>query len=408
MLLRREIACLSSVIMLSIPLSSGVCAQPDKADSLYRIITELQGRLQILESEVNEINGMNSSTLIAGRNGAVYLPQPSPAQTPIAQPLQEAPSLLERSGVDVSGFMDGIYSVNPDNGNDNNAGLNQVEVDLSHALNERTTAALAIAYDDGSFGVGFATIQYALRHTEAGGSQNTPLISDWSVTAGKFNPPFGLDYQACASTDRKSVSVPQIVEKTHDDWVDVGAVNTFSSPYGSMDFYVVKGFDSHVWRGEGPAPEGVSEDDEHWCTITPGMSSGLRLNVVLLPGVEGGGSLMRGWAGHGEAVMTLSGLHLHADWKKLGAKIEAIRLRKAENTIPEVSQGGYAETLENAGRIFLLQRLDYVEEAAATPARLCSMGAGVEAGAGVECRTEYRWDIRTRDRQLFFQIAARF
>ncbi|HEY3296302.1 MAG TPA: hypothetical protein VGL38_12820 [bacterium] len=384
--------------------AEGLFAQsPSSADSLNKVIADLKIRMQVLEEQMA---GFEDQTLIAGRDGAVYLPRRKLAKLRV-DPVLEKPTGFE-SKLNVSGFMDGIFTSNPGSSHEGHAGFNQIELDLSHPLNERTSTALSICYADGSFGVGAATISYTLIKAGADDGHRNRRVTGWDVSAGQFDVPFGLDYQVYSSMARKAVTMPVAVAETHGGWNDIGMTTTVTSPYGTINGYVVKGFESRLWRGEGAVPEGLAEDDERWSVVAPSVSSGVRLNITLLPGLEGGGSLAHGWESRGAGAMSMTGLHVQDTWRSLSAKAEGIVLRKGDKASAQYSRGGYAEWMQRAGRVYLLERFDYVQRDNQATRRYYSAGLGVEAGAGIECRTEYRWSRTAGLRQLCVQIAGSF
>jgi hypothetical protein len=100
--------------------------------------------------------------------------------------------------------------------------VGQAEVDMEGELTDRLAMSLAIAYDEGSFGIGALTVDYSAWFAD---ESRPPMLGIENVTVGggQFDVPFGIDYHVYPSIDRKLVSSPLIVENTHDSWNDYGA-----------------------------------------------------------------------------------------------------------------------------------------------------------------------------------------
>ncbi|MBU0509414.1 hypothetical protein KKH27_11350 [bacterium] len=309
--------------------------------------------------------------------------------------------------MEISGFLDGIYAIHPDNGRASNAYLNQVEIDLQRRLGDRAEVCVAVAYDE-SFGIGAATMSYAFRSVEVEDGEPSPLISNWTASVGQFDVPFGLDYGRYASVDRPSVSEPEVCGATHGNWNDVGLLTTVMTRFGSLDAWTVKGMDSRMWNSTEEIPEDVADDDERWLTVESRASGGARLDVTLIPGLGWGATAARGWAVAGEPAFTLVGLHAQGKWKSFRLQTEAIRAVKAEHVTPTVVRGCYVEAKQTFDPVFAVGRWDYVEEGEVNPLRYYNMGGGVTVTDGLECRTEYRIQSPSHTGQVLFQVVARF
>jgi hypothetical protein len=392
---------------------------PDqRVDSLSAVVGSLELQLKDLQRQVDALGAIANASdsakldesMLAGRGGAVYLP-PKKSPTITSEPeaaAEPTASLLEESKLKVSGFMDGVYAINPRNSREDNAHLNQVEIDLARDFGERATVAVSVWYDQ-SFTVGAATISYALRKPpEENAPPASSFVSGWTATAGQFDVPFGLDYFVYTSIARPTVTMPFSVKETHGPWNDLGLLNTITTSVGTWDAYVVRGFESKLWLGEGMVTSDAAEDSASWGTSLPSATAGTRLSFTHIPGLEYGGSFARGFASTGRSALTLGGLHATAGWKSLSAKAEAIYCRKGETLRPELLRGGYLETMQRLGRVYFIQRFDYLQPQFTPLSHYYSAGGGVDVGSGIMCRAEYRWSARTDARDIFLQIAAGF
>lgn len=331
-----------------------------------------------------------------------FLPVPateSYAEAEVAEAREEA--------VQISGFFDAVGQTSlSGNPSDSHVALHQVELGLARELNPRTATALALSYVDAEFGIGSATISYVLR--QAGGSAS-PKRDDveWSVTGGQFDVPFGLDYLVYSSISRPLVTQPLVVAEAHGGWNDLGVMTALCSKAGSLELYAVRGFELWQWTGEDPEPEELDEEDARWATVQPDASGGVRAHHALGSGFEGGFSLAAGWTGRARAFR-LGGVHLQRDQGGLAFKGEALWAVKAESLAPQSLRGGYLEALERRGRLFLIQRVEYLEMGSDVQRGL-SLGGGAELAPGLECRAEWCCEPVSESRQrLLVQIIAGF
>ncbi|MDP2360375.1 MAG: outer membrane beta-barrel protein [bacterium] len=95
---------------------------------------------------------------------------------------QDGPGEAAPVGPRITGFVDASYSGNLDRGGDGFR-LDQVEVDLEHA----TTDGLVLRADLESDGDGSLAVEQGWLRLPL------PLVSDWTLTVGKFNAPLGVE-----------------------------------------------------------------------------------------------------------------------------------------------------------------------------------------------------------------------
>jgi hypothetical protein len=394
-------------ILRAAPQSATVEPMQQVVDSLQARVARLEAALARLESPTALLE-TDSVEYIAGRAGAVYLPRqslggrlPLPLPVPAAQPAPSANPALE-----LSGYFEGRGRMDPKDGRNNTAGLNQAELDLSRDLGNHVCADLGLYYS-GEFSVCWATCKYtALAAREDEPSRR--LLQDLSFTAGQFDVPFGFDYQCYAPLDRSLVTMPHSVAASYGWWNDVGVMTEFGGAPGTLSLYAVKGLATTVWNSAEAMPEDVTPDDDRWLALQPAMSGGLRLDLTPCPHVDGGLSLTRGWSRRGAATLSMGGLHLQRSTEHLTLKAEGILAAKAEDLQPQRMRGAYFEATERFGRPFLAQRVDYLRADGETREQGFCLGAGYKLTDGVECRSEYGWNTAARSGEVFLQLVAGF
>jgi hypothetical protein len=392
------------------PVRIPIGTQTTELDSLKEQLASMQANLRVLQQQFSALNRPSDpqQTLVAGRNGAYYLPAGNnDVSPPVSGESVQKPQLLDNQ-LEISGYLDAVYQVHSDPSQQNQAMMNQIELDVLRQINDRASIEVAIDYYDNDFFLGNGTVNYSAfgesdsEHPLALGFQS------WDVTAGWFYLPFGLDWEVYSSFDRKLITMPAVVEQTYGWWGDVGMLNSVGFGWGSADVFVVKGFSSQVWNEDSEIPEDVTEDDERWLHYDCNVSGGVRFNLAMISGIESGASLTRGWLRNGGIATSIAGVHAKTTWKLLTLKSEALQCRKAQSINPQDIRGYYFEALKPVGRFFVIGRFDYLEQERTSLRRFYSTGLGVKIREGVECRTEYRLDGSGRDNQLFLQVAAGF
>jgi hypothetical protein len=371
------------------------------AESEAIITDSLRLRLEQLQQQINAIQQQlagqgalfgagNPDDFLAARNGGVYLPQRPASSLPVTPDgiHTNSTGLLKKAELEISGFMDIVYSANLKNGNDNMVGIQQAEVDFTKAISERAGAALSVCYDD-QFGIGAATFSYALIKTDVGDEIPAKAFQGWSISAGQFDVPFGLDYLKYASNARLSVTQPEIVNAVHGSWNDVGMTTELATRLGTVHAYAVQGFAANVWDSGEPIPADAVDDDERWAVVQPSMAGGMRFNCSPLPDVDAGFSAARGFDRHGRADWTMGGVHAQAGYHSYSIKGEALECRKAEQLRPFTVRGFYMEGLKDFGPMFLMGRISYVQGDPLQAGHFYGFCAGLQIVDGFECRLEY-------------------
>lgn len=359
-------------------------------NSLYFELVSVQEQLAALEQPESV------ETLVAGRNGT-YLPENPPPSLDGESPLPGSSLNLQSitsaapNDLKISGFMDAIYEAHSDRSTQNDAHINQVEVDLSHDINPKANAFLGIWYADG-FQIGYALMTYKPYVA----SNESATFKSWTVGGGQFDAPFGEDVSNYSSNIRKTVTAPDIVKLTHGMWNNIGAQSNLKLSILSFDVYTMRGF------GLQASPAGSQIE------YTANVTAGTRLNCHCSSSLKIGSSYAHGWMTNGQAAMTMYGAHATfspASWSFIA---EALALNEDESGLPYTTQGLYLQAAKQVGRFFGVTRADYSDVDSHNPVRHLSCGAGVNLGSGLEARTEYQIDGAHDDHQAFAQLVATF
>ena len=203
---------------------------------------------------------------------------------------------------------------------------------------------------------------------------------DISVKAGQFDIPFGIDWRSYASVDRRMVTVPLMVDATHEGWNDLGATLHLERGPLALDAFLVNG--SSCGRGQGTCKINREEVVR---------SFGARLGCVPLEGLELGfsGALFHDL--DGTTVMTLwgaDGQWRQGPWLVKGEYLQQIA---DQNTVAEATNdGAYLQVLRELGRTFVFARHDFlVHESKDSPdLQRWELGAGYVVRDGLEVRLE--------------------
>lgn len=110
------------------------------------------------------------------------------------------------SQVDLSGFFDVEYKQSLNQETINNFEFGQFEIGLERSVSPKLNFEGAIAFNSETenFELGCAFVEYEITSSE---TQNflSNMFENFSVMAGQFDVPFGIDYKCIASPDRKMV-----------------------------------------------------------------------------------------------------------------------------------------------------------------------------------------------------------
>lgn len=290
---------------------------------------------------------------------------------------------VRNTPLEITGFMDVLFSTDNPAPGERNFRLGQAELDVAACLASHTCTCVALAWDQetGTFGLGCATIDFLLAGS---GSDCRHHYEKWErsgLTVGQFDVPFGIDWLTYASVDRRTITAPDAVAATHGGWNDVGVMGFIEAPKYTLRAWLVNGADAEV-------PDG----DEPLVLPTDG-AFGARASVLPTGGVELGASAAGfNTTGDGQSVSLLGvdAQLARGPWALKGEYV-ARRLEPGDGR-ELVDAGWYAQGTRDFDRWYLFGRYDRFDgETPATPDVEClGVGVGVGVSAPAELRVEYR------------------
>jgi hypothetical protein len=303
--------------------------------------------------------------LLLGVVGVILLKPPANAQpSEIASPLG------------LSGFADVVYASIPDSGSNGHFDLGQLELDLSYHFNERVRSDLAIAYNDRVFGVGVITIGFVIGEVT-------------EIHVGQFDVPFGIDLNFYPSPERKLISPPLVVEKTHNLWNDIGL--QFCSGWRNLGLV--------LFAVNGLAGAEVS--------VVPGGRA-FYSPVDLL---EFGASIGIGLADEIESEAILLGGDFQLSYKNLYLKGEYIEHAYERTTDSKTTAGFYLQATVDVRPFFFCARYGGLDSEVPSLDELdrVTLGAGYRVIEEVELRGEYQlYGSDWMEDLILLQTVARF
>jgi hypothetical protein len=132
--------------------------------------------------------------------------QPTPAQAPVAVE-QEEP----RPALAITGFLD--FSARAPTDDDTPFDLGGLEVDLEYRHSEHVSSSAALAWDGDTAEVAVAIIDYHWFDDRVPPRGRIFIEPGFHLQAGRFDLPFGVDYQYFAAPDRPTVTAPLTTER---------------------------------------------------------------------------------------------------------------------------------------------------------------------------------------------------
>jgi len=316
-------------------------------------------------------------------------------------------------GLSLTGFFDIISSyqaVAIDNGR---YALNQAELDIEKELSRGISVEAAIAYDDElkSFGIGAAIID--MHPFGEQGEHLHPVlgITHSGIMAGKFDVPFGIEWQEYASIDRKLISTPEIVEATHEEWNDIGIQLYAENSKADISIYGVNGFESMAettWMKLN-LETNLYEEQIDQINTTPDNAFGGRIGIKPLTHLEVGASYAWGINKSHKPEMTLKGLDCSFDDGIVNLKSEYIEHEKNRSISKETTKGYYIQGSYQFGKPFAVLRLCSLKDDQENVRHdQLSFGCGYSLSERAEVRCEYSVNSGAVEDVLNFQLAVGF
>ncbi len=285
--------------------------------------------------------------------------------------------------LEITGFMDVLFSTDNQAPGEHNFRLGQAEFDIAACLASHTCTCVALAYDPetGTFGLGAATIEFLLA---GNGSDCRHHYAKWErsgLMVGQFDVPFGIDWLVYPSVDRRTITAPVAIGATHDSWNDVGAMAFIEAPKYTLRAWLVNGSDAEL-------PDG----DEPLVLATDG-AVGARASVLPVGGVELGASAATFNTTDDAQSMSLVGVDAQATRGPWALKAEYVARRLDFGVGTELTDAGwYAQGTRDFNRWSLFARWDKLDAETPGTADLeyLSVGLGVGVSTPAELRVEYR------------------
>ncbi|MFH1894005.1 MAG: hypothetical protein ABIK83_15135 [Candidatus Zixiibacteriota bacterium] len=306
--------------------------------------------------------------------------------------------------LDTSGFFDVVANYNRDTRDGVGVGLGQLEVALERGLSDEVSVAVAIAYndEDESFDLGSAEIGVDLyRNPHA-------FISSLGLVAGRFDVPFGIDCRCYGSMDRKLVTAPVVVERTHNFWSEEGFAVRVRFGAGSLVVFGVDGFgtDAHTSEEDDSIPAADNDTSE---TVTiSAVAFGGRLGIDVGTWLELGTSFASGRSDSYDDDMQRLGFDLQFSVKDFDLIGEYIYDSHTKPDAEIINKGYYVQALQSIRRVFIVGRYGAVRTASSGSIEQVSVGAGYSLVEGVEVRLELLHDSENETVGGKLQVVAGF
>ena len=299
--------------------------------------------------------------------------------------------------IEVTGFGDLYRAVGEPEGR---FAVGQMEVGLAKLLDGGATFEAAIAFSGDSFGLGSFLVDFPFFGGDGALFPSSDGVARSGCVVGQFDVPFGIDWHVYPSIDRRLVSVPLVVENTHDSWNDYGIQGYLESQRLNLVLYGANGFDYQGTDGS-YAPVDVPME---WAL-------GGRLGVKPVTWMELGGSYA-GFLDADQALdMAMVGIDLRVHYQGLAAKGEFIAHRTGRAGQDEATHAGfYCQGLYDRGRWFAVGRYGKFspEGGEAEDLSRLSVGAGWVISEGCESRVEYQVNEGTENDVALLQLVVGF
>lgn len=314
-------------------------------------------------------------------------------------------------GLEITGFMDVVGTQQSSADDKVNYGLGQAEVDLTSDLSELASIEVAIAYnpDDAFFELGAAVIDiHPFAGSSTGHVRQEHGIDHTYLLAGMFDVPFGIDYEVYASSDRKLITAPEVVDLTHGQWNDIGFQVGLDLSYGNLVVFAVNGFESsaEVIDVAQSLATGTTVMEE--IDTSPAQAFGGRIGFTLVNGLEFGGSFSTGINTDNQNEMTLIGADLQYGLSNFEIKGEYIHHAVNRSIAEEKNQGYYIQGLYDFGTVFAVSRYGSFKPYQAEWIGEFSIGVGYEVTSGVELRWETLVNENSENNANMIQMVTGF
>ncbi|MCC6131034.1 MAG: hypothetical protein IT186_14015 [Acidobacteria bacterium] len=306
-------------------------------------------------------------------------PAEAPQPTDVRDEIEKVKASLEElsGGVAISGFFD-VQATNRRN-DPNVVSMGDFEIDLAREIGKSVQVAAAVVLDAEGAQLAVGFVDFHLFGGLIAPRGRLPVEKGFHVQLGRFDVPFGNDWQYFASKDRIEYSAPLTTEEVMDGGYNDVGLRVFGNT-GSFN-YSLFGL-----RGNGPGNLlggrlGITPLDEPY-RLKP------RTRVF-----EAGVSLMYDLGRDGETEETSFAIDSEARIGPFRVRAEYLRrdARPTEQAEQVIRSGWHVTAALEAGEIAGFPLVPYVRYDAVLggPGETESLGAeGVGGSASVEARTE--------------------
>ncbi len=199
-------------------LKRGVTGQPDEQPD-----TELKkqaARIQALEEKAREADDLQEATLKA---------ELKELKNEVVSQVNEE----ESGGLDISGFFD--VTARTENNDDRTFDLGALEVDMEYGYDEHFSVSTALVWDGDDAEVGVAVVDYHLFDDRVPPRGRIFEEPGFHLQGGRFDVPFGLDYQYFAAPDRPNITAPLTTDRIQQGGFNSDGVRVYGS-WTNLDY----------------------------------------------------------------------------------------------------------------------------------------------------------------------------
>ncbi|MCH7690140.1 MAG: hypothetical protein IIA17_03735 [candidate division Zixibacteria bacterium] len=306
----------------------------------------------------------------------------------------------------ITGFFDvtGTYS----DGNDDatNFALNRLELHFDRKFSEKSAGEVVAAYNSNASKFELAVAQFGLNLHNS----NEDFVTSVTVHGGKFDVPFGIDYQVNPSPKRRlAANRPLVTLQTHGSWNDYGFKFNAESESGNLVVFWVNGFASSFSTTDTALALSLGVTVGEEMNTTPANAIGGRLGVTPVENFEVGSSWSIGINESGENETSLFGVdfqyELNDRFSLKGEYINHLYNRSYE----EGKQNGYYfQSLYSFDKMFLVGRYGSVTREGEEINNRFTAGIGWIIEESVEFRFATSFYKDSNDNTNILQLVAAF
>lgn len=234
----------AALVLLSALMCRVVYADPVTSEEILRELRQMRERINQLEKVV-ESQQEEISELKEAQGSAPSDPAPEGLETRLESFKDELLDIVagEQSPLEISGFFD--VTAQYTNERDNPFEFGVLELDLEYPFNEHYSISAALVWDDGTSDVGFGVVDYHWFDDNVPARGRIFDEPGFHIQAGRFDLPFGVDYQYFASPDRPNVSAPLTTERIQAGGYGSDGIRLYGS--GKMFDYALYVTDTLYW-----------------------------------------------------------------------------------------------------------------------------------------------------------------